>query len=535
MKNIFLLFLAIIVSLLSCKLFQSNASPSASFIINPTSGTVNTVFSFDASSSTDDEDSLEDLHVRWDWEYDGIYDTDWETIKTATHQYNSIGNHTVHMQVKDSEGGTDRTSNSLSISNTAPAAFFTVSPNNGNTSTEFTFDASSSTDDEDSLEDLQVRWDWESDGNWDEDFSHSKVFTKQFDSASNYTVTLEVVDRGGLKDTISIAVDVSLECGALIKDDYTLIEDINCMAYDSRALEIYTSNVTFDLGGYTITNNSKNREKIGLEIHDANNVTIKNGAIEGFITAIDVRNCNNIKIENVDIKNMNITNLDTFVFGINATQSNDVTIENCYFEFPKVGHKEAVISYESSINVNNIELNGGSCGVNFSYGYTCLPGSRNCNNGGIVTNCTFKDVVFSGVLVACSNNTLLQGNEFINNNTGVQVYGPNLGSITNLIVDDNYIHDCIVGIHFMGVTESTISNNIIQNNDEGISLDQCHECGRLGNFINGCFYSTDNSILNNTVTGNTLDLWHFEQCTGNTWLNNTCQTKEGDEIPYCTD
>ena len=47
--------------------------------------------------------------------------------------------------------------------NTAPVADFTITPSYGTTDTNFTFDASTSTDLEDPVELLQVRWDWESD------------------------------------------------------------------------------------------------------------------------------------------------------------------------------------------------------------------------------------------------------------------------------------------------------------------------------------------------------------------------------------
>ena len=85
----------------------------------------------------------------------------------------------------------------------------------------------------------------------------------------------------------------------------------------------------------------------------------------------------------------------------------------------------------------------------------------------------------------------------------------------------------------MGVSESTIDNNIIQNVWRGIMMDENHEC-LVGNTNENCFYSTGNIISNNVLTGNVLDLSHHELALGNTWINNTCQTKEGDEIPDCT-
>jgi len=60
---------------------SANIKPTALFTVTPQSGQIGTVFSFDASSSTDPEDATELLEVRWDWENDGIWDTEYRTIK----------------------------------------------------------------------------------------------------------------------------------------------------------------------------------------------------------------------------------------------------------------------------------------------------------------------------------------------------------------------------------------------------------------------------------------------------------------------
>jgi hypothetical protein len=49
-----------------------------------------------------------------------------------------------------------------------------------------------------------------------------------------------------------------------------------------------------------------------------------------------------------------------------------------------------------------------------------------------------------------------------------------------------------------------------------------------------CFYSTANDIAGNQTWGNGVDLYHYEDSTGNSWTGNTCETKEGVEIPECT-
>ena len=92
------------VKLYTMSAAQANTTPNASFTVSPTSGTVNTVFNFNASGSTDNEDLTSALQVRWDWNNDGTYDTNYSTTKTITHQYNTLGTHTVKLEVQDSGG-----------------------------------------------------------------------------------------------------------------------------------------------------------------------------------------------------------------------------------------------------------------------------------------------------------------------------------------------------------------------------------------------------------------------------------------------
>jgi uncharacterized protein (TIGR02145 family) len=193
----------------------ANTKPIALFTISSSNGTTSTTFSFDASGCTDKEDSTSQLQVRWDFNGDGQWDTDWSTNKTINHQYTSEGTFTVKLEVKDSGGLTDQASHSVVVSNgggnTSPAASFTISPNSGNTSTNFTFDASGCTDKEDPTSQLQVRWDFNGDGQWDTDWSTNKTVEHHYTSEGNFTVKLEVKDSGGLTDQASHVITVKKE------------------------------------------------------------------------------------------------------------------------------------------------------------------------------------------------------------------------------------------------------------------------------------------------------------------------------------
>ena len=122
MFNKWFLVIAIITILfnISCKknsTSSENTAPIASFTIDPTSGITETTFTLDASGSTDNEDATSALQVRWDWENDGTFDTDYSTTKTATHQYGTIGIYKVMLEIKDSGGLTNTATITVSINN----------------------------------------------------------------------------------------------------------------------------------------------------------------------------------------------------------------------------------------------------------------------------------------------------------------------------------------------------------------------------------------------------------------------------------
>ena len=112
----FLLFFTLFIT--ACKknpTEPNNTAPTASFTVDPTSGTTATVFTFDASGSSDNEDATSDLQVRWDWENDGTYDTNWSTTKITTYQFSTAGTHTVELIVRDTGGLEDTYTKTVNV------------------------------------------------------------------------------------------------------------------------------------------------------------------------------------------------------------------------------------------------------------------------------------------------------------------------------------------------------------------------------------------------------------------------------------
>lgn len=84
--------------------------------------------------------------------------------------------------------------------NKPPNAAYEVTPKEGGLSTIFEFDASISNDQEDHTNLLLVRWDIDSDGNWDADWTYEKTISHQYSYKAAYSVRLEVKDSQGLTD-----------------------------------------------------------------------------------------------------------------------------------------------------------------------------------------------------------------------------------------------------------------------------------------------------------------------------------------------
>jgi len=69
----------------------------------------------DASGSWDAETPAEELEVRWDYDNDGVWDTDWSTTRVMHHSFGETGEYTVGVQVRDSAYQVDETHESVTL------------------------------------------------------------------------------------------------------------------------------------------------------------------------------------------------------------------------------------------------------------------------------------------------------------------------------------------------------------------------------------------------------------------------------------
>ncbi len=193
--------------------FYPDLPPIAAFVVDPaTGGNVSTVFTYNASSSIDLEDASSDMQYRWDWNGDGVWDTSWNYSNVSTYQYTSSGTYNVRLEAMDSVGLTDIAIVALQVggpANTPPVASFTIVPAGGDVTQMFEFNASGSSDNEDPLAALQVRWDFNNDAVWDTGWLAQKDISHMYSTPGTYTVKLQVRDSAGLTSTTTLDVVVT--------------------------------------------------------------------------------------------------------------------------------------------------------------------------------------------------------------------------------------------------------------------------------------------------------------------------------------
>ncbi len=97
----------------SCE--QINLPPDAQFKISAYLADTLAVLEFDARAVSDPDDGQPELFVRWDFEGDGTWDTEYITQKVTAYRYRRHGTFKPTLEVKDQEGATDTTSMEILI------------------------------------------------------------------------------------------------------------------------------------------------------------------------------------------------------------------------------------------------------------------------------------------------------------------------------------------------------------------------------------------------------------------------------------
>lgn len=182
----------------------------ADFDWTPKSPVTDDTIFFDASPSHDSLFPERAMQYRWDWQNDGIFDTPFSDTAQIRYSFISAKKHPVRLEVKNYRGLTNQVVKEIQVRhrNQPPIAMFAVSSFGGNTLTRIRFDLWDSRDPENSPSELLSRWDWNGDGVWDTDFSNTMEVFHVFSEPGIYPVQLNVMDEGGLTDTVSKTIRI---------------------------------------------------------------------------------------------------------------------------------------------------------------------------------------------------------------------------------------------------------------------------------------------------------------------------------------
>lgn len=187
-------------------LAADNIAPVADLTSDQTSGNVPLAIAFDASGSTDTDDSI--VRYWWDFDGDGLYEGSTVT-STYTHTYTSPGIFDATVMVEDSHCATDTDTVEISANltgNDPPVADLSPATASGNAPYTASFDAGGSSDSDGGI--VLYEWDFDGDGNYD-GYGADATIDHVYAIAGSYTAKLRVTDDVGAQDTDTASVDVN--------------------------------------------------------------------------------------------------------------------------------------------------------------------------------------------------------------------------------------------------------------------------------------------------------------------------------------
>lgn len=178
-----------------------NTPPTARLTVREKLGTVKTTFHFDAGASTDDQSDTRQLLARWDYNGDGVWDTEFATAKTATYTYPRVGRYRPAVQLRDHAGLLATATTDLEVAKPGPPrAAFVLTPQVGTFATNFQLDASGSADPSGVGGPLSYRWDFHAgdrDVQYDTSWQSSPKTTVRYKTTGWQGVRLAVRNRAG--------------------------------------------------------------------------------------------------------------------------------------------------------------------------------------------------------------------------------------------------------------------------------------------------------------------------------------------------
>ena len=196
-------------------IITGNTRPVASATAAPQSGVAPLEVTFSGQAS-DQEDDNSALTFAWDFEGDGIFEPDTDTLNPAVQNYAAAGTYNAKLKVSDTDGAWDVDTLAVSVSpgigNAEPVAILTVDREAAERGEAFQFSAAGSFDSDGSISDYE--WDLDGDGTFNEsdngeDAIQGNSSAQMFWPESGiHTVNLRVTDDQAATGVSGITVTV---------------------------------------------------------------------------------------------------------------------------------------------------------------------------------------------------------------------------------------------------------------------------------------------------------------------------------------
>jgi len=183
---------------------------------------------------------------RWDYNNDGLFDTDWTKNPFTTYIFNKTGNHTVKLQVKDKDGAKDTDIKTINIIKIEPEKVRPIAENNGPYFSEIceniTFNSNGSYDSDGNI----TSWHWDfGDGN----SSNQSNPVHSYKKTGSYIVILTVEDNDGLINQDYTTANINKKNITYKKsnessDDYGKDKTILLLSLSSMFLAVIIATIT---------------------------------------------------------------------------------------------------------------------------------------------------------------------------------------------------------------------------------------------------------------------------------------------------
>ncbi len=244
-------------------------------------------------------------------------------------------------------------------------------------------------------------------------------------------------------------IDIS-SCGILsLSGNYLLTGNLST---NGTCFTITANDVDLNLNGFVL-NGDDGDDDAGLSVLNKNNITVHSGFISDFGNGVKYQSVTNSSVANLT--------LSSNAVGVQFITTSSSTINSNTIDRSIIG------IYLNTLSINNTIANNSLDNASFAQIRVL-----NSDNNTVVSNTVqdHSDTAYRGILNTLSNNTIISNNSVYDLRWscgfGCGTAGIILEDSRNLTVSNNNIHDTSsLGVYYTNMHNSTISNNILYNND----------------------------------------------------------------------